>query len=870
MAAGFETAVDTRGDSTFLQDSIGSMVSKVLAAKVMADKERTYAQKQALKQGIDEAEFNTMVPRGEFFRKALIGEFGGFAVKKKKQELAALYRKGLLLGKITKNKRLRGKVLGQVKESLIYSKANLKNAKKFRSQFDYTDYEEYFNPQDKKVPNTRKKVQNAIGGGSGKRVSREQIIESIDAIAKSIERTAQSITQSSSSVYGTLITANQLQADVAQDLKIRNTTLEDKLQKLVDVISNQTQVQKDFIDKKEEIQQEGKLEGKRAAAGAETPDDLRTIVNESRTFSTFANEQEMMDPYLRQPPEVRPVNSMVNDTASMEAYGYPKAERGGTFGKGGLELHGTEALASDSGVKIVSGPDSGYLHKIDEPTEVVPLNNNFTQGEKSAVTGKVEPKPKTPMINSIQKFEMGTKNNFAPAALNINTDASQPLIDAMELIPMAAGGGALALTSEYVKVLGESAGQDIAPEMSKLQRPLASVFGLNSSIVTKATGTKTMAKKKEEEDKPKEGDDKNKKGIFDKLKEGFGKFMELLGKKINDVDTSGDGGAGGDGMGGGGTGSGGSGQDFATLATVAALESGSAQGRADVAQSVYNRLGDGSYGSSITDILTRQGQYQVAFKDPKASSGAGTQIADVFKNIKTEDDAVKAIMYYYKARGQSITADRARKMYRESASAISDPKLRQNASAYVQGRTEFRGYRTGTSGEVHRGGKSDNYFSVQYGSGKQIARGAVAAPSGLFNKPSTTPATPIAGNPPGALAAGQRPDIIPSAEQQRVAIAARAEADRLGLTGKAKDKFVAEKVMAVPSPIFQRPSQQSQAETLGEISTNPRQNVKPQIVALNTGGSKPQTAGAATPPSLGDSTIPSGRNPLKDSGLYIG
>ncbi len=346
--------------------------------------------------------------------------------------------------------------------------------------------------------------------------------------------------------------------------------------------------------------------------------------------------------------------------------------------------------------------------------------------------------------------------------------------------------------------------------------------------------------------------------------------MELLGKKINDVDTSGDGGAGGDGMGGGGTGAGGSGQDFATLATVAALESGSAQGRADVAQSVYNRLGDGSYGSSITDILTRQGQYQVAFKDPKASSGAGTQIADVFKNIKTEDDAVKAIMYYYKARGQSITADRARKMYRESASAISDPKLRQNASAYVQGRTEFRGYRTGTSGEVHRGGKSDNYFSVQYGSGKQIARGAVAAPSGLFNKPSTTPTTSIAGNPPGALANGQRPDIIPSAEQQRVAIAARAEADRLGLKGKEKEKFVAEKVMAVPSPIFQRPSQQSKVETLGEISTNPRQNVKPQIVALNTGGNTTQTAGAATPPSLGDSTIPSGRNPLKDSGLYIG
>ena len=126
MAAGFETAVDTRGDSTILQDSIGGMISKVLAAKVMADKERAYAKKQAWKQGIDEAQFDAMNPPGFFFKKALVGEFGGFAIKKKKQELAALYRKGLLLGKITKNKRLRGKVVGQLKKSLLFSKENLK------------------------------------------------------------------------------------------------------------------------------------------------------------------------------------------------------------------------------------------------------------------------------------------------------------------------------------------------------------------------------------------------------------------------------------------------------------------------------------------------------------------------------------------------------------------------------------------------------------------------------------------------------------------------------------------------------------------------------------------------------------------------
>lgn len=538
MAAGYETPTDTRGDTNILGNSIGTAVSKVLAAKVMANKEREYAKKQASKQGIDEAQFDAMNPPGFFFKKALVGEFGGFAVKKKKQELAALYRKGLMLGKITKNKRLRGKVIGQLKESLIYSKANLKNAKRFRSQFDYNDYDEIFAPQNKKIPSTRKKVQNALGGGKGKRISREQIIESIDAIAKSIEKTAQSITQSSASVYGTLIVSNQLQADVAKDLKIRNSTLEDKLQKLVDVISNQTQIHQDFIDKKEDIQQESQLERKTVAAASEIPDDLKTIVNESRTYSTFANEQAMMDPFLRQPPEVKPVNSMVNDTASMEAYGFPKAERGGKFtGNGPLELHGTEALASDSGVKIVSGPDSGYIHKIDEPTSIIPLDNNFTQGERSAVDGKVRPKPKKSIINNkfnnAQSFELGTTNILPQKTSSTFNSTTQMLVDAMRLPEIAAGGGILAKTTEYINAMGSS-GDDFKPEITKISRGIASGFNLPSSIVTKASKTK-LSKKQKDQSKDKKDVNGSRKSFFEKLKEGFGKLLEKLNGKVDEV-----------------------------------------------------------------------------------------------------------------------------------------------------------------------------------------------------------------------------------------------------------------------------------------------------------------------------------------------
>lgn len=187
--------------------------------------------------------------------------------------------------------------------------------------------------------------------------------------------------------------------------------------------------------------------------------------------------------------------------------------------------------------------------------------------------------------------------------------------------------------------------------------------------------------------------------------------------------NAGDGDGGGDGTG--------SGQDMMTLATIAALESGSSQGQADVAQSVYNRVADG-YGKSVSDVLTQDGQYQVAFKDPNSSRGSGTKVADEFKNIKTEDDAVKAILYYYNKKGQTITEAEARKKVRGSVSAIQNVDLQRKAAAHVGGRTEFLGRGLGGAGSVSRGSGSDNDFFVAYGSNKQMARGAVPVPTEIF------------------------------------------------------------------------------------------------------------------------------------------
>jgi murein DD-endopeptidase MepM/ murein hydrolase activator NlpD len=174
--------------------------------------------------------------------------------------------------------------------------------------------------------------------------------------------------------------------------------------------------------------------------------------------------------------------------------------------------------------------------------------------------------------------------------------------------------------------------------------------------------------------------------------------------------------------------------DLALLATIAALESGSAQGQADVAQSVFNRLGDGTYGGSLRQVLLADGQYQPAYTDPTATSGPGTRTSPEFAAIQDEASAIVAIQSYYSKRGQGISEDAARQKYRKALAAVSNPSLQAEAAKFVGGRTEFLGAGNKVSGSdvASRGSRNDNQFFAEYGSGKQLSRGAVAAPEGLF------------------------------------------------------------------------------------------------------------------------------------------
>ena len=154
-------------------------------------------------------------------------------------------------------------------------------------------------------------------------------------------------------------------------------------------------------------------------------------------------------------------------------------------------------------------------------------------------------------------------------------------------------------------------------------------------------------------------------------------------------------------------------QDLYTTATLASMEAGTDQARADVAQAVYNRMGQ--RGQSATEVATAKGQFAVMFDkndniDPDA------------KNIKTLEDAVKFRM---KKKGE--TAEVAEKQIRSTIAAMRNPELIKNAQTFVQDRTSFRAsaknYQTLTN-SIWRGGAGDNQFLNEEVSGK----GTMAVP----------------------------------------------------------------------------------------------------------------------------------------------
>lgn len=178
--------------------------------------------------------------------------------------------------------------------------------------------------------------------------------------------------------------------------------------------------------------------------------------------------------------------------------------------------------------------------------------------------------------------------------------------------------------------------------------------------------------------------------------------------------------------------------DYNTLLAITTAEDfQNPQGRADVAQALYNRLfAARKYGlnfnqnkATLKDIINAPGQFQPTFKNSKD-----------WQNITDRQSAAVAFSKY-----KGISVNDALKALAQTDKILRDSKYQKNAAKHVQGRTFFLGQ--SEQGNMRKGdvlrGKEHNFFShwETENTPYQKERGSIAAPIPmmLLPKPKSKP-----------------------------------------------------------------------------------------------------------------------------------
>lgn len=160
--------------------------------------------------------------------------------------------------------------------------------------------------------------------------------------------------------------------------------------------------------------------------------------------------------------------------------------------------------------------------------------------------------------------------------------------------------------------------------------------------------------------------------------------------------------------------------DFWTLLVVCSYEDGDPQGRADVAQSIYNRTGAGkagkaSYGKSIAEVCKKHYQYEPFFSaghysgaDPKGT------IAGPFKAIADRQTAIAARKYHDEVVKKNTPQpdDYHLQKLKEVYDALKDSTLNANSKNWLQGRADFLAYYSHPT-DIERS-NNDNAFGWHY------------------------------------------------------------------------------------------------------------------------------------------------------------
>ena len=157
---------------------------------------------------------------------------------------------------------------------------------------------------------------------------------------------------------------------------------------------------------------------------------------------------------------------------------------------------------------IASGPDSGYLAVLHGDEAVIPLDNNYTQGQPSAIGQK-------PIANMPMMAERGTDNSdsmtptfrpnismASPPSISLGSrntggsGAGDMLAKAIQLPSKAAGLVTMGLMNKVLRT--ENISPIVAASLKSMSSPIASAFGIpdvmSSNIIDQEDGSREKFK----------------------------------------------------------------------------------------------------------------------------------------------------------------------------------------------------------------------------------------------------------------------------------------------------------------------------------------------------------------------------------------
>ena len=325
------------------------------------------------------------------------------------------------------------------------------------------------------IPDDKKNIFNKARGlfGQGVKVREEKLGKFLSAVAESLSASLGSINKKMDDANEGIIIAKDGIAATHKQLEGTSDVLESKLDAIIDALRAQnydTQVAADRQESAVKEIRDDQREDFDTTSEIQKADADQAEIDAMRARDMATDDRGAIDNPFNEP-DAQQLSMPLDMGADGEGYA-----RGG----------------------IARGPDSGYLAMLHGDEAIVPLDNNYTQGQPSAM-GKEG--PNVPMLGG---FEKGRKpgplagdnsksmtpvlnqtanlSNLMNSTVGGDTNMQENLSQAIQLPVKAAGLMTVGIVN---KVLQKSSfAPEVGKEINKIITPLASAFGVSSASLS--------------------------------------------------------------------------------------------------------------------------------------------------------------------------------------------------------------------------------------------------------------------------------------------------------------------------------------------------------------------------------------------------